>query len=256
MESWRNELYHHGRLGQVWGVRNGPPYPLDRATVNSKYGKREETFGFKFKKAPKAVERPVNIKNLGKDESQLDLRMIKSINKDNHTGYGGERANCLNCSIAYIMNSLFDYPCTSKVVSKAAVKRGGVRAHDTLNKAFKNYEFHSYMEHGLSLEPELYDGLSKIKDGTTGILLYHWRSAYGIGGHAIIYEKKKGALANEITLIDPQIGKVFTGDEVKALATSNNRRKVSMAAYIDFSNASLMGEFIDLKNHQDIVKLK
>lgn len=25
----RNELYHHGILGQQWGKKNGPPYPLD-----------------------------------------------------------------------------------------------------------------------------------------------------------------------------------------------------------------------------------
>ena len=37
MESWRrelytNELYHHGIPGQKWGTKNGPPYPLDKAT--------------------------------------------------------------------------------------------------------------------------------------------------------------------------------------------------------------------------------
>lgn len=33
MESWRNELYHYGRLGQKWGVRNGPPYPIDHTVL-------------------------------------------------------------------------------------------------------------------------------------------------------------------------------------------------------------------------------
>lgn len=27
-ELYPNELYHHGVMGQKWGVRNGPPYPL------------------------------------------------------------------------------------------------------------------------------------------------------------------------------------------------------------------------------------
>lgn len=29
-----NELYHHGIDGQRWGVKHGPPYPLDRADHN------------------------------------------------------------------------------------------------------------------------------------------------------------------------------------------------------------------------------
>lgn len=32
------ELYHHGIRGQKWGVKNGPPYPLDKGRKQTKYG--------------------------------------------------------------------------------------------------------------------------------------------------------------------------------------------------------------------------
>ena len=32
---YKNELYHHGIEGQKWGVRNGPPYPLNRDVKDS-----------------------------------------------------------------------------------------------------------------------------------------------------------------------------------------------------------------------------
>lgn len=34
----KNELYHHGILGQKWGVRHGPPYPLDSSSGIKKSG--------------------------------------------------------------------------------------------------------------------------------------------------------------------------------------------------------------------------
>lgn len=30
-KQYLKELYHHGIKGQKWGVRNGPPYPLDKS---------------------------------------------------------------------------------------------------------------------------------------------------------------------------------------------------------------------------------
>ena len=35
IERRENELYHHGIQGQKWGVKHGPPYPLDRQTHNN-----------------------------------------------------------------------------------------------------------------------------------------------------------------------------------------------------------------------------
>lgn len=35
-------LIHHGIEGQKWGVRNGPPYPLDKNKFNKKKKKKSE----------------------------------------------------------------------------------------------------------------------------------------------------------------------------------------------------------------------
>lgn len=46
-----NEIYHHGILGQKWGKKNGPPYPLDpsdRSAAEKKAARREKVKqGFK-----------------------------------------------------------------------------------------------------------------------------------------------------------------------------------------------------------------
>ena len=38
-----NELYHHGRMGQKWGERNGPPYPLSRSMVQREYSQKRRS---------------------------------------------------------------------------------------------------------------------------------------------------------------------------------------------------------------------
>ena len=40
---YNKELYHHGIQGQKWGVKNGPPYPLEKSLtlkLSSLYNKR------------------------------------------------------------------------------------------------------------------------------------------------------------------------------------------------------------------------
>ncbi len=36
LKQYHAELMHHGVKGQKWGVRNGPPYPIDRSGESSK----------------------------------------------------------------------------------------------------------------------------------------------------------------------------------------------------------------------------
>lgn len=51
-----NELYHHGIKGQKWGVRNGPPYPLQNGGKKKKSsGDKTEYSGHRAKKVKAAV---------------------------------------------------------------------------------------------------------------------------------------------------------------------------------------------------------
>ena len=61
-----NELYHHGRLGQKWGEKNGPPYPLSRSTVRSAYGKMKQR-----KEDKRAREAEAQRKQAEKEKARL-----------------------------------------------------------------------------------------------------------------------------------------------------------------------------------------
>ena len=64
-----NELYHHGILGQRWGKKNGPPYPLsakDHSASEKKAGWRNsldsnselEEKKKAYKQAKKSIQDP------------------------------------------------------------------------------------------------------------------------------------------------------------------------------------------------------
>ena len=51
-----DELYHHGRLGQRWGVKNGPPYPLSNNIVSRVYRKIRQRSADKKREAAERQE--------------------------------------------------------------------------------------------------------------------------------------------------------------------------------------------------------
>lgn len=64
---YENELYHHGIIGQKWGSRNGPPYPLNSGVSkkiknghNPKYEKDE-----KYKKEREKLRAGENVETSG-----------------------------------------------------------------------------------------------------------------------------------------------------------------------------------------------
>ena len=72
MEAWKEELYHHGIQGQKWGVRNGPPYPLDSSQMSGRERKIAD-------KASKAVIKESGKKTVEDIEEYMDSPEYKDL---------------------------------------------------------------------------------------------------------------------------------------------------------------------------------
>ena len=225
-----NYLIHYGIKGQAWGIRNGPPYPLNDSSKSST--EKKSSFhltdkqkkiikvgaavivtgialygGYKISqhmnlskvgelkstefskeiwnwKLGKFVEVPNDNVKTGKSFKELDFPMIARINSDNKDvpKYGG---NCVGCSIAYILNSLFpDKFATAKPVTSDI---------SSIDSIFDN------IEHLTSGSDYKTLNFNKIPNGTSGILRYCRPDLET--AHAINYEKTNNGI---LTLIDCQ----------------------------------------------------
>ena len=99
MYSRNAELYHHGILGQKWGQRNGPPYPLDSSVSTGKRlkntfsklkekasNKRETTTSKAIKEAKKMSDEElrtaINRLNLEKQYAEA-VKQVNTLNQKN-----------------------------------------------------------------------------------------------------------------------------------------------------------------------------
>lgn len=84
-----NELYHHGRLNQRWGVRNGPPYPLSRSTVQKAYKKKKGLAGYiqsrKEKKKAKAEKEAYDKLSEEEKKARYEADKQKALREGNAT---------------------------------------------------------------------------------------------------------------------------------------------------------------------------
>ena len=80
----KKELYHHGIIGQKWGKRNGPPYPLR----GGDYSAREKTEIYRKRKLPNSIYNKKHFdETLGKGKNLSTLSYDKDRTKKSDMFY-------------------------------------------------------------------------------------------------------------------------------------------------------------------------
>lgn len=130
--SYADYLQHWGILGQKWGQRNGPPYPLGASQMSraerkdAKWTKKRynKIYGKAYKQSKKELDRAV------KEIAQV-VEMYNSNGKISKT-----YANAFNKRFAEIMNSkISGLTAPSGKVVRFVAKRGEIGVHMALADA-------------------------------------------------------------------------------------------------------------------------
>lgn len=238
---YSDELSHHGIKGQQWGVRNGPPYPLDSSVSTGKRLKTQKNdegsaalayialmytlpFAPAIAKAAKNKIVKSNYNKFMKDyedidvatriKTQKDLPKIKGehtieddmamVNAKGRSSVEGRNQNCVLCSVAYNMRrDGYD------VV--AGDRRDGLYAEQT-KAMFKNsFEYNRIpkLNRGSTAQTRAYMA-TQTKPGEHG--LFSCPTKFG-GGHCIAWENVGG----KIVFIDGQVNKIYSNRDMDRL---------------------------------------
>lgn len=110
-----NELYHHGIKGQEWGVRNGPPYPLD----HGRHGRRA------FKKLRKINSKKNLEQKTNKERDDNTIKINKSFKKAaKNIALGIDNLNSISSKFYKMEDEFYRSKDIQKKIEARAIKEG------------------------------------------------------------------------------------------------------------------------------------
>lgn len=161
-----DELSHHGIIGQKWGKKNGPPYPLDDKVSTGK--KLKETVG-KISKKNKKKKKKIYKSN----EEAIKARDYDYISKNKHQFSTKEMNELMNRVQTEERMSQFAKDRSSRSKIKKFLKSPVVKAAGTLTIAALGYAAYQGLT-GIKANPKRLVDKSMpytkqfVKDATTG----------------------------------------------------------------------------------------
>lgn len=214
-------LSHSGRLGQRWGVRNGPPYPLNRETVSRAYGGDMKYGRFAFSRAKDRDRAYKNGLAIAKDQNDKEIEQAVKLCNPKRKGDKYRDYNCGYCTIAYDMRRRgYDVIAADKylIANKDYLKAySNLKLDDTTGfSLFKGEHFNSVSKPTKERSNEIYkwanSELKKQGIGARGM----FNITFGDDvGHALNYEVTKSG----VKLIDAQSGDIYKLSEITPYCT-------------------------------------
>lgn len=204
-----DSLYHHGVKGQKWGIKNGPPYPIEKGyskslvdkpsslTNNKEAVRLSETCNLPLKDKPWSIE------------DDLD-----AVNKSGRDRYGASWSNnCVKSSLCYSMRRMGLDVSADKVGFFDGIL-GGMTANEIAGYFKSGYKMNDIPREALNKSSKVEDTLksyimkecSPSESRACGI----FGVSSSFGGHMMSWEK----IGDDIIFTDPQSGSVDFSSKV------------------------------------------